>query len=98
MCAVGFLHLCMLYCLVRGGGGGGVILGVTTEVIVEQYLFFPMLYSQYQWWGGKVCSNGHGGWERGCYMRGWPLPNISVLQSVVLFITWVKIVVNACGS
>jgi hypothetical protein len=29
-----------------------------------------VLYSQYQWWCGEVCCNGHdghGGGERGCY-------------------------------
>lgn len=27
---------------------------------------FSVLYGQFWWWVGKVCSDGHGGGERGC--------------------------------
>jgi hypothetical protein len=44
------------------------------EDMVKQYLSM-VLYSQYQWWGGEVCSHGHGGGEDvtgAWYSKGLP--------------------------
>jgi hypothetical protein len=61
------LHKCPLW-----KGIGGLVLGGSTEDMVEQYLF-SVLHGQYQWWGGEVCSNGHGGGERERYRwKGLP--------------------------
>jgi hypothetical protein len=66
--------------------GGQLALGGSTEDVVEQY-FFLVLYGWHQWWGGEVCSNAHGGGERGCYKYAWSFSNISVLQSIPLHYT-----------
>lgn len=66
--------------------------------MVEQCLFL-CTFCSVSWWGGEVCSNGHGGGEGACYTYIWSFSNISVLQSVVeLCGSWVKMMVNTCGS
>jgi hypothetical protein len=53
----------------------GFVLGVYIEDY-QKYVFVSVLYDHYQWWVGEVCSNGHGGGERGCcrclYWKGLP--------------------------
>jgi hypothetical protein len=58
------------------------------------FFFFSGL-CQYRWWGLEVCSSGHVGGERGCYMCTWTFSNISVSQS--LCVSLVKMIVNTCG-
>jgi hypothetical protein len=53
--------------------------------MVKQEIFL-MLYGQYQWWGKVVCSNGHGGGQRGC-TGAWSFSNTTVLQSIPLCYT-----------
>jgi hypothetical protein len=62
MCELGFGPLSVPYCPLWKGGV--LVLGGPMEDIVEHYLL--VLYGQYQWWGGEVCSNGPDGGEWGC--------------------------------
>jgi hypothetical protein len=53
-CELGFQRLSAPYCLLQKEGEGEQdVLGMSTEDIVEQYISFSVLYSQYQWWGGE---------------------------------------------
>jgi hypothetical protein len=51
--------------------------------MVEQYIFLGV-YGQYRWYGGEVCSNGHGGGERGCSFFFQILVSYSQFRYVVL--------------
>jgi hypothetical protein len=79
MCELGFdIFPC---CSARFRGGGRLVLGESAEDMAEQYLCLSVFYSQCRWWGGEVCSSGHGGREIGCYRYAWSFSNtISILQ------------------
>jgi hypothetical protein len=64
-----------------------VVLGGSTQDMVKQYLF-SVPYGQYRSWNGEVCSNSHGGGERGYYRCAWSFSSIIVLQSIPLHLQY----------
>jgi hypothetical protein len=73
-------------------GWGWLIFGGSTEDAVEQY-FLLVLYGKY-WWGGEVCSSGHGVGKRGCFRFAWSFVNINwclTVNSVTLYCAPVRL-------
>jgi hypothetical protein len=71
-----------LFCANQGEEEMWAVLGRDGQLMSEQetllYLEVMMMIPMYQWWGGKVCSNGYGG----AYRCAW-LPRESELMFVI---------------
>jgi hypothetical protein len=72
-CELDFRHLCAT--ALESGGSW------FWEGLQKKYIFL-VLYGQYWWWGGEVCSNVHGAGERECYRCTW---SVLTVNSVMMY-------------